>query len=123
MVAFDSTVTPISEIPFPAFTVCNYNKVRKSRVEHLEQKMEEEPNNKLWQTEHLFIEEVCSSHLDHGEHEDEDGDLEIDGHLLHDFLEELSQPCDSLALRSADYCHFCQNTGEPEITLYNTGIC
>ena len=112
MVAFDSSITPISEIPFPAFTVCNYNKVRKSRVEHLEQKMEEEPNNTLWHKEHLFIEEVCSSHLDHGE--DEDEDLDIDGHLLHEFLEELSQPCDSLVLRSA---HF------STLTSYNTGLC
>ena len=103
MVAFDSSITPISEIPFPAFTVCNYNKVRKSRVEHLEHKMEKEPDNKLWHKEHLFIEEVCASHLDHEEEDDED--LDIDGHLLHEFLEELSQPCDSLVLRSVDYCH------------------
>ena len=98
MVSFDSGVTPISEIPFPALTICNYNKVRKSRVEHLEEKMVQEPENELWKKEHLFVEEVCASHLDHSE--EESGDLEIDGHLLHEFLEELSQPCDSLMLRS-----------------------
>ena len=66
LVSFDSSVTPISEIPFPALTICNYNKVRKSRVEHLEEKMEQEPNNDLWKKEHLFVDEVCASHLDHG---------------------------------------------------------
>jgi amiloride-sensitive sodium channel len=45
LVSFDSSVTPISEIPFPALTICNYNKVRKSRIEHLEEKMKKEPNN------------------------------------------------------------------------------
>ena len=60
--------------------------------------MVQEPENELWKKEHLFVEEVCASHLDHSE--EESGDLEIDGHLLHEFLEELSQPCDSLMLRS-----------------------
>ena len=99
-VSFDTSITPISEIPFPALTICNYNKVRKSRVEHLEEKMKKEPNNDLWKKEHLFVEEVCASHLDGEDHDEgEAEDLEIDGHLLHEFLEELSQPCDSLMLR------------------------
>ena len=102
LVSFDTDVTPISEIPFPAFTVCNFNKVRKSRVDFVETKINDEPNNNLWKKENLFIKEVCESHLDEESEEEEEGnesDLEIDGHLLHQFLEDIAQPCDKLLLR------------------------
>ena len=102
LVSFDTEVSPISEIPFPSFTICNFNKVRKSRAELVEAKIQAEPNNELWKKEFLFIDEVCESHLeeDEGEETSEDeSDLEIDGHLLHEFLEELAQPCDNLLLR------------------------
>ena len=50
----------------------------------------------------MFIKEVCESHLDEESEEEEEGnesDLEIDGHLLHQFLEDIAQPCDKLLLR------------------------
>ena len=100
LVSFDTQVTPISEIPFPAFTICNFNKVRKSRAELVESKRQADPFNELWQKEHLFIQDVCESHLEEGKTETtSENDLEIDGHLLHEFLEELAQPCDNLLLR------------------------
>lgn len=43
--------------------------------------------------------EVCESHLESEEEEKEEEDLEIDGHLLHEFLDDLAQPCDKLLLR------------------------
>ena len=98
LVSFDTDVTPISEIPFPSFTICNFNKVRKSRAELVESKIQSDPNNELWQKEDLFMKEVCESHLK-SEEEEEEEDLEIDGHLLHEFLDELAQPCDNLLLR------------------------
>ncbi len=56
--------------------------------------------NELWQKEHLFIQDVCESHLEEEKQEETpESDLEIDGHLLHEFLEELAQPCDNLLLR------------------------
>ena len=68
LVSFDSTVTPISEIPFPAVTICNMNKVRKSRVEHVEKKRLLYPKDDYWEKEELFVEEVCASHLGMGSH-------------------------------------------------------
>ena len=64
LVSFDSSVTPISTIPFPAVTICNMNKVQKSRHEYVEEKRAAEPDNDYWQKEHLFEEEVCASHLE-----------------------------------------------------------
>ena len=99
LVSFDTEVTPISEIPFPSFTICNFNKVRKSRAELVKSKIQSEPNNDLWQKEEEFMREVCESHLESGEEKEKEEDLEIDGHLLHEFLDDLAQPCDKLLLR------------------------
>ena len=37
--------------------------MRKSRAELVESKQQAEPENDLWQKEHLFIQDVCESHL------------------------------------------------------------
>ena len=96
-------MTPIWEIPFPAVTICNMNKIQKSRVEHVKEKLEDDPDNEMLKKEHLFMEEVCGSHLDEERHEDDDGkDLELTGHQVHEFLADFSQPCDKMILR----CHF-----------------
>ena len=93
--SFDTKITPVSGIPFPAFTICNFNKVRKSRAELVENQIKAEPNNELWQKEHLFMKGVCRSRL---EEDKGDENLEINGDLIHQFLEDLAQPCDKLLL-------------------------
>ena len=66
----------------------------------MENKRQADPFNELWQKEYLFIQDVCQSHLEEEEEvKTSENDLEIDGHLLHEFLEELAQPCDNLLLR------------------------
>lgn len=100
LVSFDSTVTPITQIPFPAVTFCNMNKVLKSRAQFVEEKRDEEPEKELWKKELLFVEEVCASHLEsHSEVDETSQTLNISGHELHEFLENLAQPCDQLLLR------------------------
>ena len=43
LVSFDSVQTGIYNIPFPSMTVCNMNKVRKSRVEHIDDELVIDP--------------------------------------------------------------------------------
>ena len=105
LVSFDSTVTPIYQIPFPAVTICNMNKIRKSQEEYVAEKMESEPNEPKWKKIHLFLDEVCATHIS----EDGEGhkrkkretsqDLNLTGHEIHEYLEFLAQPCDQLILR------------------------
>ena len=68
------------------------NKVRKSRVEHVEELYEENPKDKHLKNEHLFIEEVCATHLeeeDHGEEEEELGTRPMPS--LHEWIKKISR--------------------------------
>ena len=103
LVSFDSTVTPIWNIPFPAVTICNMNRVLASRVEYVEKKYKE-TNGKVrkWKNEHYFIEEVC--HI-----EDETSPtLDLTGEEVHEYLAALAQPCDQMLLRLSQlqFCIF-----------------
>ena len=75
------------------------NKIRKSQVEYVESKMESEPNEEKWKKLHLFLDEVCATHLSENEENSENSDLDIDGHEVHEYLEFLAQPCNELLLR------------------------
>ena len=101
LVSFDFTVTPIYQIPFPAVTICNMNKIRKSQEEYVAEKMVSEPNEPKWKKIHLFLDEVCATHISEGDHnvEETSADLNLTGHEIHEYLEFLAQPCDQLILR------------------------
>ena len=45
LVSFDAEEIHIGDIPFPSVTVCNHNKVRKSRWEAVKAELVSNPNN------------------------------------------------------------------------------
>ena len=45
LVSFDAEEVHIGDIPFPSVTVCNHNKVRKSRWEAVKAELVSNPNN------------------------------------------------------------------------------
>ncbi len=62
LVSFESVQTGIYSIPFPSLTVCNMNKVRRSRVQHIEDELAEDPENEFYLVERRFVEEICAKH-------------------------------------------------------------
>ncbi|XP_059082617.1 pickpocket protein 28-like isoform X1 [Tigriopus californicus] len=100
LVSFDSTPVPIWKVPFPSFTVCNMNKVMRSKVISIEKALEQNQSNPDFVTERMFVDEICGSETAskiEGQH-----NLNLTGDDLHHFLSHLSQPCSSMMLR----CHF-----------------
>lgn len=100
LVSFDSKTTPIWTIPFPAFTLCNMNKVRKSRVEFVEGQKAANPTVERWHHELLFIEEVCEAQVKTSEASNPNAEeIKISGHEVHEFLADLAHPCDNMIIR------------------------
>ena len=65
------------------------------------EKMKSEPNEPKWKKIHLFLDEVCATHISEEDHiEGANQDLNLTGHEIHEYLEFLAQPCDQLILRS-----------------------
>ena len=103
LVAFQSAQTPIWRITFPAITICNMNKVMKSRVEHIDEELHVDPDNEFYRTEYALVDEICAKHEKFtANHGNDDHDMHLSGDLLHEYLTDLAQPCDTLLLR----CHF-----------------
>lgn len=108
LVSFDSVQTGVFEIPFPALTICNINKVRKSRVRHIDEELEKDPNSTFYLTEKKFVEEVCAKHENIKKkegatgHEEEEENLNLSGELLYHYLADLGNSCEDMLLR----CHF-----------------
>ena len=76
------------------------NKVRKSQEEYVAEKIQSEPNEPKWKKMHLFLDEVCATHISEEDHlEESTQDLNLTGHEIHEYLEFLAQPCDELILR------------------------
>ena len=76
LVSFASQPTPIWQIPFPALTLCNMNKVpidcgdyveqyitfiqvRASRAKQVKSDLEKDPKNITLKREDFFIKEIC----------------------------------------------------------------
>ena len=91
--SFDSSVTHIYDVPFPAVTICNMNRVQKSRAEFVKNKLETEPGNKKWKKEFIFIEEVC------GIIDENAVDVNLTNDEVHEYLNSLAQPCNNMLLR------------------------
>ena len=90
LVSFDSTPVPISDIPFPAFTICNMNKVSictvvqdkfllkfcsltkvmKRKVDEIDLELAEDSTNAHFQIEKEFVEEICLKHVHGGSDEE-----------------------------------------------------
>ncbi len=149
LVSFDSDSVAIYQIPFPSITICNMNKVtklnlvksilscytadnflsqvRKSRVEHIEDELASDPNSNYYQTERRFVDEICAKHekfeAGHGAGSHTQGDLELTGEALHEYLADLGVSCADMLLR----CHFeghtfnCTELFQPIIT--DEGLC
>ena len=60
LVSFDAEEVHISDIPFPSVTVCNYNKVRKSRWEGVKAGLVSDPTNGDLLAEKEIAEQVHS---------------------------------------------------------------
>ncbi len=106
IVSFDSHSTPIWEIPFPSLTICNMNKVLKSKVEYIEHELEKNPNDRYYKVERRFVDEVCAGHENYDEftHEGEEGhhdegNLDLTGALLHKYMHDLSLPCNEMLFK------------------------
>ncbi len=59
MIAFSNVQSGIGEIPFPSVTVCNMNKVPRSKMERLEQEARKKPDDPDLAREADFVREVC----------------------------------------------------------------
>ena len=59
------------------------------------------PDVERWKTEKVFIEEVCESHSKKAgeDHDDEEEDLNMTGHEVHEYLADLAHPCEEMLLR------------------------
>ncbi len=62
LVSFESVQTGIYNIPFPSLTVCNMNKVRRSRVEHIDEELVKDPESEFYLVEQQFVQEICAKH-------------------------------------------------------------
>ena len=91
--SFDSSVTHIYDVPFPAVTICNMNRVQKSRAEFVKNKLESEPNIEKWKKEFIFIEEVC------GIIDENAVEVNLTNDEVHEYLNSLAQPCKNMLLR------------------------
>ena len=89
MITINADPISISEVPFPSFTVCNMNKVLRSKVEYIEKEVAKKNvshlHHKYYLEEMLLVNEIC---LKHGKtHEEKEAsDLEFDAQELSEML-------------------------------------
>ena len=92
MITINADPISISEVPFPSFTICNMNKVRKSMVTYIEKELKKENvshlHHKYYLEEMMLVNEIC---LKHGKtHEEKEaGDLEFNSQELVEMLAEV----------------------------------
>ena len=92
MITINADPVSISEVPFPSFTICNMNKVLKSKVKYIEQELKKENvshlHHKYYLEEMMLVNEIC---LKHGKsHEEKEaGDLEFNSQELVEMLSEV----------------------------------
>ena len=89
IVTITSDPISISEVPFPSFTVCNMNKVLKSKVDYIEKEVAKKNvshlHHKYYLEELMLVNEICLKHGKSRE-EEEHGDLEFDAQELSEML-------------------------------------
>lgn len=92
MITINADPISISEVPFPSFTICNMNKVMKSKVTYIEKELAKKNvshlHHKYYLEEMLLVNEIC---LKHGKTHDEKeaGDLEFNSQELHEMLKDV----------------------------------
>ena len=92
MVTINSDPISISEVPFPSFTICNMNKVLKTKVEMIDREVAKTNvshlHHKYYLEEKLLVNEIC---LKHGKTHEEKAaaDLEFDSQELHEMLHDV----------------------------------
>ena len=107
LITFSNVQSGIYDIPFPSVTVCNMNKVRRSRVLRIERELNR-TGSKEAAREMRFVREVCAKHEnlndENGETFGDDlGQSEsLDGSQVREYLADLGNPCEEMLLR----CHF-----------------
>ncbi|XP_059083484.1 pickpocket protein 28-like [Tigriopus californicus] len=107
LVSYDSTTTPIWELPFPALTICNMNKVQRSRIEAIEAILKRNASNDFYAKERRFATEICQkTTARHSELQrapsNQDvsvANLDIDGKMLQHYMNNLGQDCSQMLLR------------------------
>lgn len=82
IVSFDSEPQPIWNIPFPALTLCNNNKVQKSKVTNTN-------------FNHRLVNEICNKPI----FEVNETHADLNGQEIHGKIKEIAQPCDELLIR------------------------
>ena len=95
MITINADPISISEVPFPSFTVCNMNKVLRSKVEYIEKEVAKKNvshlHHKYYLEELLLVNEIC---LKHGKTQEEKmaADLEFDAQELSEMLGDVLTP-------------------------------
>ena len=82
IVSFDSDPKPIWNIPFPAVTICNNNKVFKSKVSNTD-------------FNHRLVNEICNKNV----FEIKNTSADLDGHQIHENIRDITQSCEDLIIR------------------------
>ncbi|XP_071743578.1 pickpocket protein 28 [Lepeophtheirus salmonis] len=112
LVSFDDDLSPIWQIPFPAVTICNMNKILKSQVNKIDKLAKMYPNNDTYKIEKLLVDEICATSVAPDEKKEGNKTKRgnnkkkhkqiLDGATFHHYLKELSVSCKDMVLR----CHF-----------------
>ncbi|CAB4063054.1 ASICN [Lepeophtheirus salmonis] len=112
LVSFDDDLSPIWQIPFPAVTICNMNKILKSQVNKIDKLAKMYPNNDTYKIEKLLVDEICATSVAPDEKKEGNKTMRgnnkkkhkqiLDGATFHHYLKELSVSCKDMVLR----CHF-----------------
>ncbi|GLH08174.1 Pickpocket protein 28, partial [Gryllus bimaculatus] len=116
IVSLSPYATKITEIPFPAVTVCNMNRAKKSVVDEILLKGSELENN--------LLKDLCDINVTKGE-DKKSNDLNVTGHwdTVQNFLVKVGQPCHELL----HVCRYggsdlkCSDNFNPSLT--DEGIC
>ena len=82
IVSFDSDPQPIWNIPFPAVTICNNNKVSRSKVSNTD-------------FNHRLVNEICNKNV----FAINDTSADLDGHRIHEHIRDITQTCEELIIK------------------------
>lgn len=85
-----STATSITDLPFPAITICNINKARNSVATKFEQ----------GSSQHVWLQNICYDEYENITLKDEDAQKESrDWQTFRQFLLDISQPCNKMLIK------------------------
>lgn len=101
-VAFDTTSTPVWEIPFPAITICNMNLVNRAKVEGVKAQLQADPEDKIASLKVEVIEDMCGQEaidFNQGEVPEHGEVVEEEKEKVEAFVDGLGQPCHDMLKR------------------------